>query len=227
MADWTLAGLTSRATQALGNRGDITLSDASFWCNQAMKEVIVEVGPSYLEESLAISSTTLNEDKITLPSDFYELLSISNLSTGVGGTLLDQVNIDQIGAYSDQSGIPTNYALYSTWLEILPIPDSAYSLELRYLKEPSEMTNLTDIPSVATRYRRGVFHKTKELLAGEVIYDYDAETKAHNQYVNFMSTIPSDQALRVRNQHSAGCSLPRKRGQKGRGSELSWDKRVD
>ena len=227
MADWTLANLTSRATQALGNRTDISLSDASFWCNEAMREVIVETGPSFLEESLAISSTTMNEDKITLPTDFYELLGVSNLSTGVGGTLLSQINTEQGMSYSDISGIPTSYQLFSTWLELHPIPDSAYSLELRYLKEPSAMTALTAVPSVATRYRRGIFYKTKELLAGEVIYDYDAEVKAHNQYVNFMSSIPSDQALRVRNQHSIGCSLPRARGQKGSSSEVSWERRVD
>ena len=227
MADWTLADLTSRATQALGNRTDISISDASFWANEAMKDVIVEVGPSFLEETLAISSTTCNEDKISLPTDFYELLAISNLSSGVGGTLMSQLNIDQNLAYSDLSGVPESYQLYSTWLELFPIPDSAYSLELRYLKQPSAMTELTCIPSVATRYRKGIFFKTKEYLAGEVIYDYDAESKAHNQYVNFMNSVPNDQALRMRNQHYAGCSLPRGRGQKGRSSELSWTKRVD
>ncbi len=63
MPEWNLGQLLSRTTAALGNRTDITLSDASFWVNQAHSEVW-DALPHFQQEAIAISSTTLNEDKI-------------------------------------------------------------------------------------------------------------------------------------------------------------------
>ena len=227
MPSWTLADLCSKATTALGNRTDVTLSIASFWANEGLREVLEEIRPSFTDEAIAVSSTTINEDKISLPSDFHEMITLSNLSPSGNPALLDQVNHEQLAAFSHYSGVPTEYALYSTWLELRPIPDSAYSLELRYYKQPTEMTATTDVPSVATRYRRGIFLKTKELLAQNVILDSEAAAIAHNEYVSFMNSQANDQALRVRNQHYAGCSLPRQRGQKDRSSNFSWEQRID
>jgi len=227
MPSWTLGDLTSKATTALGNRTDITLSVASFWANAAMAEVINEIQPSFDMEAIAVSSTTVNENKITLPSDFHEMITLSNTSPSGHPDLLNQINVDQGAAFSNYSGIPTEYALFSSWLELYPIPDSAYSLELKYYKQPSEMTATTSVPSVATRYRFGVFLKTKEMLAQNVILDSEAAAIARNEYVSFMNSQANDQALRLRNQHYAGCSLPRHRGQKNRSSTLSWDQRID
>jgi hypothetical protein len=227
MPAWTLADICSKATTALGNRSDIALSIASFWANDAMREVLEEIRPSFTDEAIAISSTSVNEDKISLPSDFHEMIALSNLSPSGNPDLLAQVNTDQLASFSRYSGVPTEYALFSTWLELRPIPDSAYSIEMRYYKQPSEMTATTAVPSVATRYRRGIFLKTKELLAQNVILDSEAAAIAHNEYVSFMNSQANDQALRVRNQHYVGCSLPRSRGQKDRSSNLSWEQRID
>ena len=79
MPAWTLSTLVSRATQALGNRGDIALSDASFWANVAQEQVWNAI-PHDAKEGLATSSTTSGGDKVALPSDFFELIQLSNLS---------------------------------------------------------------------------------------------------------------------------------------------------
>ena len=214
MPAWTLAELTSQATTALGNRSDIALSTASLWCNEAQR-VVWDVLPHDLQEALAVSSTTVNDDKLTLPSDYQELLSLSNLSVSVGGqpALLDEINLDNLEAWSTTTGEPTHYALYSDWLELRPVPDSAYSLQIRYRKQLSEMTALTDVPSVATRYRHAVFLKTKELLAQHAINAPELAAQARNDYLSYMPSTPSDRALRQRENRFYGLAIPRGRGE--------------
>ena len=226
MPAWNLGDIMSSATVALGNRVDITLSTASFWANEAYEQTWNDL-PFDEEEALAISSTTVNEDKITLPSDFQELTYLSNLSRS--NSLLDPLNMDQLGAFtSTASGIPTHFILYSTFLELRPIPDSSYSLELRYKKQRSELTLTTDVPSISTRFRRAIMIKTAELLAENVTLDDERASRFRANYISYIETTPDDANLRVRSQHALGMSLGRQRGQVDRFvSRVSFDRRID
>ena len=223
MPAWNLGDIMSKATLGLGKRSDIALSDVSFWANEAY-EAVWTAQDANEQEAIAVSSTTINEDKITLPTDFLELLSVSN--TSENNVLLDTMNEDQRAAFSSSSGAPTHYQEYGNWLELRPIPDSAYSLELRYRKLRSDLTETTSVPSVGTRYRMGVMLKTKELLAAHVLNDPDQELDAHNAYVSFMDARPSDRALRARSQHARGISLGRSRGQLHNKSTTSFDRDI-
>lgn len=214
----------SSATQALGNRADIALSTVSFWSNVAGRQVWDSL-PHQQQEKVATSSTTVNEDKITFPSDFEEILALSNLSNGP--TLLEPIHLDQAEAYSTQSGVPKYYVQFADWLELRPVPDSAYSLQMRYRAQFSDMTVVGDHPSIATRLRYGIFLKTVELLARHVTLDDAKASWAHNEYVTFMSQMPSDRALAARENRYAGLGLPRARGQKESSSVYSFDRDVD
>lgn len=221
MPQWTLGQLLSQTTAALGNRTDITASVASLYVNQA-EEIVWSQLPFDEQESIAISSTTVNEDKVTLPSDFLEPLSVSNLSAS-SPVLLDAINVDQRDYYSTASGTPEAYMLFSTWMELVPTPDSAYSIQLRYRKLRSDMTETTDPPSVSTRYRYAIMLKAKELLARHALLDDALAISAGNEFVSYMNSMPSDRALRNRENRNAGVSLPRSRGQKGPASVYSFD----
>ena len=211
MPAWTLSTLVSRATQALGNRGDIALSDASFWANVAQEQVWNAI-PHDAKEGLATSSTTSGGDKVALPSDFFELIQLSNLS------LTPYLPMNPIGSHELDSwvttmGAPTHFALYSTWLELRPRPDSNYSLQMRYMKQLSDMTVLSAPVSVATRFGYGVFLKTKELLAENVLKDTAAMMEAQQEYLAFMTSQTPDNALRLRQNRFVGVGLPRQRWQ--------------
>jgi len=224
MPSWTLATLMSSATAALGNRSDIALSTVSLWTNEAYERLWTEL-PENEQEALAVSSTTVNEDKLTLPSDFLEMVAVSNTSNS--NTLLDPINVDQLLAFSDSSGVPRYYALYSDWLELRPVPDSAYSLELRYRKLRSDMTATTSLPSIATRYHQAIFLKTAELLADFVTLDPEKADRFRGLYRVHMATTPNDRALRARNDHAMGSSLGRARGQKNTAaSAYSFDRDI-
>jgi hypothetical protein len=224
MPSWTLADIVSAATQGLGNRGDVGLSDASFWANEAQRQVWDSL-PHELQEGIAISSTTSNEDKITLPSDFQELLSLSNLSQQGGPDLIDAANIDDVDSWTTALGTPTHYMRYASWLELRPSPDSAYSIQMRYRKQLSDMTETTSVPSVGTRYRYAVMLKTKEFLASHVVRDPFQAAEAQADYLQYMDAMPSDRAYTQRENRFFSVSLPRKRGDTPGTTTLPFDRR--
>jgi hypothetical protein len=208
---WTLSDVISNATIALGNRSDIALSVASFWANESQR-VVWDAMPHDLQEAIAVSSTTSGEDKITLPTDFEELLALSNLSDSEKAPL-ESMNIENADSWVTDLGTPTHYIQYADWLELKPSPDSSYSLQMRYRKALSDMTELTDRVSVGTRFGQAVFLKTSELLAKYAIHDNEKAAEMGNSYIAYMSMTPSDRAKRHRENRFMGLSVPRKRGQ--------------
>ncbi len=208
---WTLGAVLSRATAALGNRTDITLSDASFWGNIAHQEVW-DILPHDLQEKLATSSTTSGENRITLPSDFQEMLNIRLSTFSNIHDVLQLVNIDGIDSSSTATvkGIPTQYLQYADFLELRPIPNSDYSVQMRYRAQLASLVSTVDRLSVATRFGEAVFLKTTQLLADNVVRDFDSGEKFGDRFVRFMFQTPDDRARRNRERHDMGVALPRK-----------------
>lgn len=203
---WNLGDICSHATQALGNRGDITLSDASFWANESSRQVW-DFLPHNLKESIAVSSTTSGGNRITLPTDYEEMLDLSNLSM-TPPRMLWPTNLPLADSWMTSLGVPERYVEFNNWLELIPSPDSSYSIQLRYRKQCSTMTTLTSQPSIATRFRYPIMLKTKELLARHVIFDDAKASAAAGEFLSYMNALPSDKALRMREQHYAAVSLP-------------------
>ena len=124
----TLGDVISKATTFAGGRLDWAASEVSFYANLAANEIHNQLW-HLPTESLAISSTTSGENRISLPSDFEGPISLSNLSTqGVnGGRGLQLVQGDWIDSQTTVSlAEPEVYALYGSWMELWPTPDSAY-----------------------------------------------------------------------------------------------------
>ena len=207
---WTLGTIVSRATAALGNRTDITLSDGSFWGNVA-QENVWDAMPHDLQEKLAVSSTTSGENRITLPSDFKELLNIRLSSSSGSQDVLQLINPDDIDSDSNATrlGIPVTYMPYADFIELRPSPDSAYSVQMRYRAQLGTLVSATDRLSVATRFGEAVFLKTTQLLADNVVRDFNSGAAFGDRYVRFMLQTVPDRALRQRERHDMGVSLPR------------------
>jgi hypothetical protein len=206
MPSWTLANLISQATAALGNRLDITLSTASFLMNEAHRQVYDAVDMESAE-ALAVSSTTSGEGKITLPTDFREIINLSNLSASPPD-VLTQIEPDKFDSRDTVGGVPTKYVQYSTWLEVTPKPDSAYSLQLRYRTQATDMVALTALPSVDTQYRYAVFLKGTELLADSVL-DEANSSLYRNKYISYVNSVPSKLARRQKTREGMRVQLRR------------------
>lgn len=199
MPAWDLLQLVSKVSRAVGRRADIALSDLSFWANEALQE-ITEVAPHILREALAVSSTTSGENRIALPSDFREPRVLSYLTNVGSQRTLQRVSGRWADANFDRNaqGLPEKYVLWNDWVELIPSPNSAWSLQWRYISRATSMISLTDVPSVSTPWRRAIYFKTKELVFSEHLGDIDRAALARDQYLDYVQTIPDEQALRQR-----------------------------
>lgn len=202
MALWDLGAVMSQATSVIGNRYDITASVASLYANQAALDVQLAVEPLQLE-GLAVSSTTSGENKITLPSDFYSIINVSNLSTSPSFpiTAWNSNDIDAATAFPS-GGAPVAYVLYGTWMELWPSPNSSYSIQLRYQTRQNVLEALTDLPSFDTRFGSAWMHRTAFYLANSV-KDYETAAWQNQLFMSQIASIPSDLALRQRDRSGA------------------------
>lgn len=203
-----LGQVCSAATEMAGGRNDWSLSNASFWANQALHEIQRQVWHTPLE-MLAYSSTTSGENRVSLPTDFDYPISLSNLSASASPILPMQAGdwIDSQG--TTQSGVPVRYALYGTWMELWPMPNSAYSLQLRYGARQPVLIESTSTPTLDERWHSGWLYKTVELLEASR-NNAQGEAVARNRYLGHMTSIPTDRALRQQARQGMSVSIPRR-----------------
>lgn len=202
MPAYTLGEIISSATAAIGRRDDISLSDASRLANDAYFEVWYATNPEE-GEKIAVSSLTSSENKIELPSDFYQPISATliyqpgwNTSNDSSYQTLKLISIAEVdGNNAFPGGTPEKIAFFNSWFELFPSPDSGYSFQLRYRAHPSDLTETTSAPSLSTPWRKAVELKTREYLA-DFVGDEERSQKASIQYLRYVQTIKTTQANR-------------------------------
>lgn len=186
---------------------DWTLSEASFWVNLATFEVSSKIG-HMPKEALAISSTTSGENRIALPTDYdyptFLTLYQGSTSTATTSRTTTEIPLFQRDAgWADsfpgaaKGGIPEAYVQYATWLELVPSPNSAYSLQLRYMTKNPTLVASTDTPVLDERWHAAILYKTVELLEASRS-NPEGELLARNRYLNYVLSTPTDTSLRQR-----------------------------
>ena len=214
MPAWTLGDLMSRATARIGRRDDIAESDVSFWINTAYQEV-ADAEPSALMETLTVSSTTSGEFRLELPADCKELTALSwHTTEPVSSYTLARVSTDYMDSMGGGGGAPaerpSRYALYNNWLELYPSPDSSYSLQMRYIAEPSDMTATTAVPSLETSWRVAVLYLGEALLHEHLGNELEG-AQARARYVGYAASLKNRHARRDNTEKKASLPLRRSR----------------
>lgn len=203
MPSYTLSECMSFATGEAGRRDDLAQSLVSRFVNESYMEVAVETQPEMLEK-IAVSSTTTGENRISLPSDFYEPITATLIwnswstssSAHSSYYTLKRIGLADMDAKNPQpSGVPIEVAFFNDWLELYPSPNSAYSLQIRYRSQVTDMTALGDVPSVGTPWRRAIVIKTKKRIF-DYVQDAAGSMSAETEYQQYVSKLRSDEARR-------------------------------
>jgi hypothetical protein len=210
---FSLGEIMSMATQNAGRRSDISASIVSQRANVAYFMVAHDADHA-LTEKLAVSSTTSGENRIDLPADFGDPISVSlRWSWSTASSAVSNTKRLTVGSVSDfdasgfyPAGEPQQYAIYNNWLELYPSPNSAYSLDLRYRSVVTDMSNTTDVPSVSTNYRYAIVIKTTQLLH-EYLGNWAGAAALNNQYIDFMARQKSDAARRQSDENRMGVAV--------------------
>jgi len=205
MGSLTLGTVMSEATAMLGNRSDISQSRCSFYANQAAA-FIWRVENHDLAEGIAISSTTSGENRVTLPSDFEGLISISNLST-TPPQVLTAVNVDDVDSDWTYLGTPTRYAMYANYVQYWPSPDSSYSIQLRYRTKYATVTGTANTFSIGSRHDMAHIYLTASYIA-DSLYDRENSALFNQKFISHMASMPSDLAMRQRSREGMRISMP-------------------
>lgn len=205
----SLGQVMSAGTTMAGGRNDFHPSEASFYANLALEQVVEAAGAGHIpREALAISSTTSGGNRIALPSDFNAPLALTlfvgSSSTATTSRVTNTVPLVQRdAAWADAQqnqyggGEPAHYIWYGTWLELFPSPNSAYSLQLRYEAKQAVLVSSNDTPALDTRWHQAWLYKTAELLHA-ARDDREGELIARNRFMNYVTLLDTDRALRQR-----------------------------
>ncbi len=198
----------------------VTPSVASLYVNLAQAEIAIRL-PEAERETVAISSLSSGENRYWLPVDCDEILNLSYLTqtsvaTGFSptgpGFGIKQASVWELDSNSQgtQAGPPRMYVPFAQWIELYPSPDSSYSVQLRYLKRFSDLTNLEATSSLATRFHPAVMMKAAELLAQRA-GDFQRTAVLANRFISYMGSVPDALASRQRNRGGMGMRLIRGR----------------
>ena len=204
MPSYTLGDIMSFATQNAGRRSDISQSIVSRFANEAYFDVYYASDPQE-GEKIAVSSTTTGENKLELPTDFWQPISLALIySTSTSSSdyssysTLRLISVEEMDAKNPQpSGVPEAVAFYNSWLELWPSPNSAYSLQFRYRASPSDMTATTAVPSLDTSWRQAIVIKTEEKIH-VYLGDTQSAEAASMRFLREVNRLRSDRERRQR-----------------------------
>ncbi len=125
------------------NRSDLTdripefiaLAEASFNRNLRTRDMLVR------------STASVTSQYISIPTDFLEMLNIELTSTSPSRRLIyassDRAD-DFRSQQNDTTGIPIYYTIEGESIQLTPVPDTSYTLQLNYYKTITALSGLAD-----------------------------------------------------------------------------------
>lgn len=212
----------SFGTTFAGGRSDFALSEASLYANLALEQIVEAAGARHgPRESIAVSSTTSGGNRVALPTDFaYPIAftmyvgsnSTNTLSRNTATVPLIQRDTPFLDAQDAEfiTGQPRYYALFNSWFELFPSPNSAYSLQIRYAARQPTLINSTDTPALSAPWHQAWAYKTVELCHA-ARGDNEGEALARNRFLNYVSMIPTDLAQKQQDRKSMSLRFGRKK----------------
>ena len=211
MAFLTLGQMISRATELAGGRLDWDISAASFYVNQAATYIGNALGIEHrsLESSYATTIAS-GVSRMALPADYNYAIALSiGSSAPSASTSWRQLGKRDIGwadnfagRLDSTTGRPEAYVEYQGRFEIVPSPNSSYSLVMRYRSNVSEVTGSTATHNLDMQWHWPVVLKAAELLASSRD-DVESEQRARNRYIDYMNMVLPDQSKKWMDQRGA------------------------
>ena len=204
MPSLTLGTLLSECTAALGQRLDLTPSQLSLHANLAQQEVSVMLPHTALMDTATIV-LNLGSGSTNLPADYGECVDMTRTNSydSFGFRVLTLVPPREIDNASEgtQNGRTNRYAVSGQTLLFYPTSGSTDTFTMRYIKIPADMSNLTDRPSLHTRYHPAVLYKFMENMADRVV-DNQRAAYFRNKFISVMGTVPNPSDVQNRSERT-------------------------
>lgn len=90
---------------------------------------------------VATASTTGNDSTVGLPTDFLEMRDIHVNTTPASTISYLSPNAFYAGARTTDIGKPINYTVLGAEIQLAPIPDTTYTLQMLYYAKPTALSD--------------------------------------------------------------------------------------
>ena len=155
---FTLSGLRTKVQNKLDNTG-ISTTKIDNWINDAQREAVEGWRLPFFETTQAYTLTVGDADITSgsgLPSTFDRPIAV-RITTAEKEKALKYIQYDVlIKRYPDfenaDTGTPRFWYEFSGDIKVFPEPDTAFTVDLDYFKEPTELTADGDIPELPSQY---------------------------------------------------------------------------
>ena len=144
-----VSDIISRVRNIAGDVEKIQFSDATImqWINDGMREAASD---NNLLQVTGTTPTVAGTNKYDIPADILKLHSIRHNGDDLRVVTLDEAQ--QAGYLTSEQGSPTAAWVWAGKITLYPTPAAAGSLEIDYIKTPTDVTNTGDTPIIPAMY---------------------------------------------------------------------------
>ena len=94
-----------------------------------------------------------------LPDDFVQAIDLTLTTLGIESKLafvdyreLDQYRPDAADTTRWPANVPTQWYKFGETINVFPVPNTAYTVTLRYYKSPTMLADATDVPDIPAQF---------------------------------------------------------------------------
>ena len=154
---YTLSSLRTAVTDRLG---DDSLGNRKLnqWANDTNREVCNSRRWRFMETSFN-GNVTIGETTYNLPTDFQAAINFTVNDPDNNAQFVNFIPYEEFDQlYPDPTALedaqPTLWTFYGNSLILGPgAPDQEYTMQLRYIKQPTELSDDTDVPDVPEAFQ--------------------------------------------------------------------------
>lgn len=153
----------SYTTGALVTQVQNKLDDSQFsstlikqFINDAQREVFNTKQLRFMETSTTFSTVAGSDELGTEPTNMQvpiDLCITSPVSYGTKLNFRSYTEVDQWQPISLAVGTPTDWYEFGGNIKLYPTPDQVYTITLRYLKTPTELSADADVPQIPEEFQ--------------------------------------------------------------------------
>ena len=168
------------------------------YINDAQNDVFNEYRLPFMQATqpyTLASGTSDITNGSALPTNYVQALDLTLTSTGhekvipyVDVSEIDQLYPDPDDTTVNPTGVPAKWYFYADTIKVYPVPASAYTVSLRYYKNPTLVSSDADVPSLPSEF--------EELLVVGAAYrvlqvkdNYDQAAILQNKYDEILQKL--------------------------------------
>lgn len=184
-----LSDMRTKLRKRIGNPSTTDVADTTL--NEHLNTAYGEIANEFRfrkVRKLCTFDTVADQAEYGLPSDCLAVLRVRDTTNELRLEKLDDRRFAEL-TDTDETGEPTGYVRFRDWITLVPTPDDAYTIQLHYKADVTDLSADADEPVLPSVWHRGIV-----MLAAFYYYDEEGDVpkaqSAYNVYELWASKKP-------------------------------------